>query len=390
MNAKLLQWAARAKSVIPGGSMLVSKRHGHICPYWPSHYFQASGCRITDHHGQAWLDMSLAGIGCCPLGYAHPVVESAVMRAVQAGVSTTICGTTEVKLAEKLIQLHPWADQAILCRSGGEAMAVAIRLARAATGRTRVLAGGYHGWHDWHRGGFQMGSEIPQPDKTAGAGQSQTVLAPTASDPWKHHSDWAARVLDLSREADLGEASFACKAEGSMLVYDEISSGFRDCLGGKHMEGGPEPDLAVFGKALGNGHAIAAVIGTREAMEAASRTFVSSTMWTESVGPAAALATIEEMSGGALVEARVNGVRMAAIWRRHGLAVSDRITSWPSFALHSPGAGDRFSEVMARHLVMACQSYCAMSCHGDDEFSRYGDLLPGALEAARDTSSEPF
>ena len=141
----------RAKQIIPGGNMLLSKRAEMFLPdQWPAYFSKAKGCKVWDLDGKEYIDMSIMGIGTNILGYGHPEVDDAVRSTIDAGNMSTFNCPEEVYLAEKLIELHPWADMARLARSGGEANAIAIRIARAASGKDKVAICGYHGWHDWY------------------------------------------------------------------------------------------------------------------------------------------------------------------------------------------------------------------------------------------------
>jgi glutamate-1-semialdehyde 2,1-aminomutase len=131
--------------------MLLSKRAEMFLPdQWPAYFSKAKGCKVWDLDGKEYIDMSIMGIGTNTLGYGHPEVDEAVHQTVTAGNMSTFNCPEEVYLAERLVELHPWADMVRLARSGGEANAVAIRIARAASGRDKVAICGYHGWHDWY------------------------------------------------------------------------------------------------------------------------------------------------------------------------------------------------------------------------------------------------
>ena len=141
----------RAKQIIPGGNMLLSKRAEMFLPgQWPAYFSKAKGCKVWDLDGNEYIDMSIMGIGTNTLGYGHPEVDEAVRQIVDAGNMSTLNCPEEVYLAEKLVELHPWADMVRFARSGGEANAIAIRIARAASGKDKVAICGYHGWHDWY------------------------------------------------------------------------------------------------------------------------------------------------------------------------------------------------------------------------------------------------
>ena len=303
----------RAKRVIPGGNMLLSKRAEMFLPeQWPTYFSKAKGCKVWDLDGNEYIDMSTMGIGTNILGYGNPEVDDVVRGVVDAGNMSTLNCPEEVYLAEKLIELHPWADMARFARSGGEANAIAIRIARAATGKDKVAICGYHGWHDWYLSANlgddkNLGEHLLPGLEPKGVPENlrDTVY------PFSYNNFPELEKLVATR--DIGvikmEVSRSCVPEDNflqkirqlaskhniVLIFDESTSGFRECLGGLHKVYGVEPDMAVFGKALGNGYAITAVIGRREIMEVAQSTFISSTFWTERIGPTAALKTLEVM-----------------------------------------------------------------------------------------------
>ena len=303
----------RAKQVIPGGNMLLSKRAEMFLPErWPAYFSKAKGCKVWDLDGNAYTDMSIMGIGTNILGYGHPEVDAAVQQTVTAGNMSTFNCPEEVYLAEKLVELHSWADMVRLARSGGEANAVAIRIARAASGKDKVAVCGYHGWHDWY-----LSANLGDGENLAGhllpgldpRGVPQSLRGTVF--PFNYNN--YAEVETLVNTQDIGvikmevvrnkgpEDNFLHKVRklatdrGIVLIFDECTSGFRQTFGGLHKMYGVEPDMAMFGKALGNGYALTAIIGRREIMEAAQSTFISSTFWTERIGPTAALKTLEVM-----------------------------------------------------------------------------------------------
>lgn len=303
----------RAKQVIPGGNMLLSKRAEMFLPeQWPAYFSKALGCQVWDLDGKQYTDMSIMGIGTNILGYGHPEVDAAVHRTVDAGNMSTFNCPEEVYLAEKLIELHPWADMARLARSGGEANAVAIRIARAASGRDKVAICGYHGWHDWYLSvnlGDDKGLDGHLLPGLEPNGVPRNLRGTVFPFSYNNYDE----LETLVNEHDIGvikmevvrnngpQDNFLHKVRqlaterGIVLIFDECTSGFRQTFGGLHKMYGVEPDMAMFGKALGNGYAITATIGRREVMEAAQSTFISSTFWTERIGPTAALKTLEVM-----------------------------------------------------------------------------------------------
>ncbi|WP_321290238.1 aminotransferase class III-fold pyridoxal phosphate-dependent enzyme [Alcaligenes phenolicus] len=303
----------RAKEVIPGGNMLLSKRAEMFLPeQWPAYFSKAKGCTVWDLDNNAYTDMSLMGIGTNTLGYGHPEVDEAVMRTVQNGNMSTFNAPEEVYLAEKLVELHPWADMVRFARTGGEANSIAIRIARAASGKEKVAVCGYHGWHDWYLSA-NLGSDESLAGHLLPGLEPKGVPSTLRGTVYPFTYNDYAGLEALVNEHDIGvikmevvrnmgpEDNFLHKVrdlatrKGIVLVFDECTSGFRETFGGLHKKYGVEPDMAIFGKTLGNGYAVTATIGRREIMQAAQTSFISSTFWTERIGSSAGLKTLEVM-----------------------------------------------------------------------------------------------
>ena len=303
----------RAKRVIPGGNMLLSKRAEMFLPdQWPTYFSKAKGCEIWDLDDNKFIDMSIMGIGTNTLGYGCIEVDESVRKTIDEGNMSTFNCPEEVYLAEKLIELHPWAQMARFARSGGEANAIAIRIARAASGKDNVAICGYHGWHDWY-----LSANLGDDKNLAGHllpglepnGVPKILRGTVYPFKYNNYSELEALVNErdigvIKMEVMRNEApkdNFLQKIRalaserGIVLIFDECTSGFRETFGGLHKKFNVEPDMAMFGKALGNGYAITAIIGKREVMEAAQSSFISSTFWTERIGPTAALATLNVM-----------------------------------------------------------------------------------------------
>ena len=303
----------KAKKIIPGGTMLLSKRPEMFLPdNWPSYFSKSKGCYVWDLDGKKYIDMSIMGIGTNTLGYGHDEVDSAVNDTIQKGNMSTLSCPEEVFLAEKLLEINNWANSVRFCRAGGEANALAIRIARAASGKDKIAICGYHGWHDWylsvnHNSLNGLDDHLLPGLKPKGVPKNlkNTVF------PFDYN-DYE-QLLSICDKNDIGvikmevirnrgpENNFLQKVRdlatqrGIVLVFDECTSGFRETFGGIHKKYQVNPDLAMFGKTLGNGYAITAVVGVKEVMRYAEETFVSSTFWTERIGPTAALKTLEVM-----------------------------------------------------------------------------------------------
>ncbi len=303
----------RAKKVIPGGNMLLSKRAEIFLPeMWPSYFSKAKGCHIWDLDGNKLLDMNLMGVGTNILGYGNNQVDNAVKKNINFGNISSLNCIEEVILAEKLVEMHPWAKMAKFTRTGGEANSVAIRIARAATGKDKVAVCGYHGWHDWYLAANLKGTSELNSHLLPGLeplGVPKELMNTTFTFDYNdidslmkivNNNELAAIKMEVERNFPpennfLKKVKKICEEKNILLIFDECTSGFRETYGGLHLKYGINPDLAIFSKALGNGYAICSIIGVESVMDYAQSTFISSTFWTERIGPTAALKTLEVM-----------------------------------------------------------------------------------------------
>lgn len=390
----------KAKKIIPGGNQLLSKRAEMFLPeHWPAYYSKAKGAYVWDLDGRKYLDMSIMGIGACPLGYADPDVNRAVIEAVKKGSMATLNAPEEVELAELLCKIHPWAKMVRYARTGGESMAIAARIARAATGRDTIAFCGYHGWSDWY-----LATNLKDPKglndhlvaglKPAGVpkGLSGTVLPfhYNKLEELKHivkatKGKLAAIVMEPihgtppEKNFLKGVRKIANKID-AVLVFDEITIGWKMTWGGAHLALGVTPDIAVFAKAMSNGFPMAAIIGKREVMEAAQDTFISSTYWTDRVGPVAALATIKKMKRVNLPKVLTEkGKRMKSIWERtaqkHGIPITTaQVPLIMTFTFEGTDAKEAktlFTQEMLRRGILASTLYYGSLAHTDAHFARY-------------------
>jgi glutamate-1-semialdehyde 2,1-aminomutase len=409
----------RAKPLIPGGTQLLSKRPEMFAPdVWPAYYSKAKGCRVWDLDDNEYIDMSIMGIGANILGYADDDVDQAVMEAIKKGNSSSLNCPEEVELAELLIELHPWANMVRYSRSGGEAMAIAVRIARAYTNRDIVLFSGYHGWQDWY-----LAANLGESD--ALDGQLMPGLAPKGVPRGLSGTALPFHFQDIQNlaktikgkekqiaaiivEPARGEAvSFDALKQlkdfageiGAVLIFDEITTGFRMCSGGIHLKYGINPDMAVFAKSMANGYAMAAIIGAERVMQAAQTTFISSTNWTERIGPTAAIATIRKYIRENVADHIIKiGNTVKKVWRekadKHHLNVNvSGIPTLGHFALE----GDKTREMMTfftiemlkhgflgfhqfkpsfAHTIKEVESYAVAV---DDIFDKISGAEPGQL-----------
>ncbi len=312
-NKTQLTWK-KAKKIIPGGNMLLSKRPEIFLPNkWPAYFKIAKGCMVTDLDNKTYLDMSLMGVGTCVLGYANNQIDKAVNANMKKGNMSTLNCEEEYLLAEKLLKINKWADMVKFARTGGEANAIAIRIARAALGRKKNIAiCGYHGWHDWYLSANLKNKKNLDQHLLSGL---STIGVPKNLEntvyPFNFNNiDELTKVIKNNNIGILKMEIFRSKPPSKefleaikdlkkkykfILIFDECTSGFRETFGGIHKKFNIYPDICIYGKALGNGYGITAIVGKKKIMDYAQQTFISSTFWTERVGPTAALKTLEVM-----------------------------------------------------------------------------------------------
>ncbi len=307
-NKKLWE---KAKKIIPGGNGLLSKRPERFLPNgWPTYFKKASGVYIWDLNNKRYIDMTSMGIGTSVLGYSNKFINHFVKKKIDQGINTTLNCYDEYELGKELLKIDKFADQVRFARGGGEAMSLAVRIVRSKTKKTKIIFSGYHGWHDWYLSSNinnikNLNNHLLKNLKPLGVPK----IYKNSAVPLEFNNlnqlyelsknrNLAAIVIEPSRLEKLSkkfvsELNKICKEKKILLVVDEITSGWRDCKGGIYKEIGLKPDIVVYGKALGNGFAISALVGKKKIMDIAQDTFVSSTAWTERVGFAAGLGVIK-------------------------------------------------------------------------------------------------
>lgn len=390
----------KAKNLIPGGNQLLSKRAEMFLPdQWPAYYSKAKGVYVWDLDGKKYLDMSIMGIGNCLLGYGDKDVDLAVKKAINNGVMATFNAPEEVELAELLMKLHPWAEMVRYARTGGEAMAMAVRIARAYTGRDTIAFCGYHGWSDWYLsanladdksldGHLLPGLEprgVPRGLKGTLIPFHFNDLVELKAAVNTAGTDLAAIVLEpikgkLPTPEFIKEIRALANASGAVVIADEITAGFKFTKGGSHLACDLMPEIAVFSKAMANGYAMAAVIGQRKVMEAAQTTFISSTNWTERIGPTAAIATIKKLvktdTAGQLAKI---GRSVKQVWelasKKHGVPITiggtDAIASFSFSGADSQAIKTLFIQEMLAQGVLASTLFFGTLAHKNIHVKKY-------------------
>jgi glutamate-1-semialdehyde 2,1-aminomutase len=399
----------RAKELIPGGTQLLSKRPEMFLPeLWPAYYDRAKGCEVWDLDGNRYIDMSTMGVGSCVLGYADDDINKAVKSAVDKGNMCTLNAPEEVELAELLTELHPWAEMVRYARTGGEAMSVAVRIARAKTGKDIVLFCGYHGWHDWY-----LSSNLADEKSLDGhllpglnpMGVPRSLKGLTC--PFNYndaqgfqklineHKDSVGVVVMESIRNNSPDKEFietirrVTDEMGIILIVDEITAGFRLNNGGAHLLFGLEPDIAVFAKGISNGFPMAAIIGKRDVMEVAQDTFISSTYWTDRIGPTAALATINKIKDNNITEHLIStGNKVKDLWRtmasKHDIEIEisgiDPLGHF-DFKYNNPLViKTLFTQLMLEKGFLASNGFYASYTHKDELIEKYSDAVDSTFD----------
>ncbi len=302
----------KAKLIIPGGNTFLSKRSEMYLPkFWPSYFKKSKGCKVQDLDGNMYYDMTM-GVGTNVLGYANSQVDNFVKKTIKKGIMSTLNCPEEVYLAKKLLKMHKWAGGVKFARTGGEANALSLRIARAFTKKTKIAICGYHGWHDWYLSANlnkknNLASHLLSDLSTSGVPKElKNTVFPFR---YKNFNELKKIVkkqnigiimMEFSRNFDpdinfLKKIRNLSKRKKIVLIFDECTSGFRQSFGGLHKLYKISPDMAIFGKCMGNGYAISAVIGKKKIMDSSQTSFMSSIFWGERIGFAASIKTLEIM-----------------------------------------------------------------------------------------------
>ncbi len=313
MNNNKKLWEI-AKKIIPGGSMLLSKNPDrYLVNKWPAYYKKASGCCIWTIENKKFYDLGMMGVGTNILGYANKTINDEVIKAVQNSNVSTLNSPTDVELAKLLLKMNPWASSVKFTKSGGEALAVAVRLGRAFSKKDSIAFCGYHGWHDWYlstnifnKKNLNEDLIIDLPIEGVPKALKNTAIPFKFNDIksfyqiFKKNKNIGCVIMEVERNIKpnlvfLKKIREYCTKKNIILIFDECSSGFRAAYGGIYKKYKINPDIVMYGKALGNGYPIAAIVGKKYIMNSFHNTFISSTFWTENIGSTAAIATLKFM-----------------------------------------------------------------------------------------------
>ena len=389
------EWRSRAAAVIPGGSSTGSKRpealygsRAHDAAV-PSHYERARGCRVWSTDGREFIDCGMA-LGAVGIGYADPAVTTAVQDAAASGPVSSLPHRLEVEVAEALVNVIPCAERVRFLRTGAEATSAAVRLARTLTGRSRVVACGYFGWLDWNSDAAGVPAAVRELVSWVPFGDIPALEAAVHSGEPPAAIMIEPLVHDMAPVAWLQAARRWADHTGALLIFDEVKTCFRVRTGGVQALTGVMPDLTAIGKAMANGYPLAAVVGRADAMDAASRTWISSTAAAEATGLAAARAVLDwhdrldvcdRMSNAGGVLQEIIGTALAeAPWvgvRTEGPPVMWRLTA------EVPEQLDALVAAAARHGVLlkrGAYQFGAVA-HDDEALDAVSRAMPGIMQA---------
>ena len=396
-----------AKKIIPGGNMLISKNPDRFLPdYWPTYFKSAKGCKIKDLDGNQFIDFSLMGIGTNVLGYGNSKVDNAVKKTINNGNMSTLNCPEEVALAEKLIEIHPTFGMVKFARTGGEANSVAIRIARAASGRDNIAICGYHGWHDWYlSANLNSGIKNSEKDLDTHLLKGLSIMGVPKKlkktvFPFNYgkfeqlnqivkNNNIGVIKMEVCRNT-IPDVNFLKRVRKLanknkiVLIFDECTTGFRQSYGALYKSTGVEPDMVIFGKAMGNGYAITAVLGKKEIMEYSQKTFISSTFWTERIGPTAALKTIDVMKEEkSWVKIKTIGKKIQSGWKQiaKNNNVKIKINGIPSLTNFSFKSENNqiyktlITQEMLKNNILASNSVYCCTQHNDNIIDKYLNSL---------------
>ena len=388
-----------ALKIIPGGNGLISKRPERFLPgLWPTYYKSSNGIIVKDIDGRNLKDFAQMGFGTSTLGYKNRYVDNNVKKAIDSGITTTLNCTEEYLLAKKLLEIDKFADQVKFAKGGGEAMAIAIRLARASSRKDEIAFSGYHGWHDWYlatnlQSTKNLNKHLLKGLKAKGVPESlKDSIHPFTYGNIKELKEIIKRrkigtiVLEGARY-DLPEKKFVkeinqiCKKNKIILILDEITSGWRQTIGGTYKITGFKPDVIIYGKGIANGYPLSVVIGKKLIMNESTNTFVSSSVWTEKIGFTAGLASIKffqqkKVDKHILKIGNLIKNNWIDLSKKHGLKIrTNNFVSLCSFFFEYGNLNQKlytyFSQEMLKYNYLASNSVYVSYAHKKKDVERY-------------------
>ena len=398
MNYKKI-WK-KAEKIIPGGNGLLSKRPQRFLPSgWPIYYKKAKGIYLWTLDNKKLIDFSIMGIGTAILGYANSDVDKKVKKAIDNGINTTLNCIEEYYLAKEILKYNQFAQQVKFAKGGGEAMAMAIRIARTCSKKYKVVFSGYHGWHDWYISANlsnvkNLNNHLLKNLKPLGVPKTlKNSIIPLKFNDHKELKE----IFDKNKEAGIlviegarndylskdfvNTINKLKKNKKIIVIVDEITSGWRECLGGVYKKTNLNLDIAVYGKALGNGYPISAVVGKKNIMSKSKETFISSTAWTERTGFVAALETIKILKKHNVCSiVKKRGKKIIDGWNkiadRHNLKIkTNNFYAMPSFNFDYSQISEKLHTLFTKYML--AKGYISTNymfvtyAHKENEIEKY-------------------
>ena len=389
-----------AKTLIPGGTTLFSKRSElHLPGKWPAYFVKAKEINVWDQKGDKYLDMFCA-VGTSILGYSNDNVNKSIHKNIQKGNLTTLNCPEEVYLAKTIINHHPWASMAKFTRGGGEANAIAIRIARSNTSKKNVAFCGYHGWHDWYLSANINSKKNLDEHLMSGLnyeGIPENLKNTSFPFPYNNYEYFLKLINkknigivkmevmrnELPKDNFLQKIRNLCDKKKIILIFDECTSGYRENMVGIHLKFKVNPDIAIFGKSLGSGYAINAIIGKKQIMKKAENTFISSTFWGERIGYTAALSSISEFKRLKIFKKiKINGEMIKNTWyylsKKHNVPIKIMGTNGiPSFEFLKNHTKKKtfLTQEMLKNKILATNMIYISIFHNKKNIQKYIKIL---------------
>jgi glutamate-1-semialdehyde aminotransferase len=392
----------RGIRVIPAGTQTFSKGPSqYVNGVAPKYLLRGKGSHVWDVDGNEYIDYGMA-LGPIILGYSYPAVNQAITEQLEQGITFTLMHPLEVELAELLVELVPCADMVRFGKNGSDATAGAVRLARAFTRRDRIAYCGYHGWQDWYIGSTSRHRGVPKAVRELASPFNYNDLESLTRLLRKHPGEFAAVILEPTNFVEpapdfLEGVRELAHRDGALLIFDEIITGFRMSLGGAQQYFGVTPDLAAFGKAMGNGMPIAAIVGRAEIMRPFEEVFFSFTFGGETLALVAALATIRELQSKevlkhiwAMGQELIDGYRRLV--REVGLESVTRCIGypcWPEFVFEESGKPSLrlqtlFQQEIVKRGVLTRPGMFVCYSHTPEDIRKTLEVFRAALHATKD------
>lgn len=396
----------KAREIIPGLSQLFGKRPETNLPgkLWPTYYSKAKGVYVWGLDKKKYVDFTMVGIGTSVLGYSDKDINRAAIETLKKGSMSTLNTPEDVILASEMIKLHKWAGGVKFCRTGGESMSVAVRIARSYTGRDKILFCGYHGWHDWYLAA-NLSSEkklsyhlLPGIEPKGVPKNLKDTIIPFKFNDWKdlenivakNAKNCAAIVMEPARET-LPDLNYLKKLRSiankykTVLIFDEITTGWRMSVGGIHKLLGIYPDIVVYGKTIANGIPMGVIVGKKKIMESSLSTFISSAFWTERLGPACAIEFIKKFKKQKVHKELISiGKKIKNIWKINAIKHNINISIQGLDVLASFSIKDKkwdlistyfTQEMLLKHKILATPRCYANYMHTKKLLKKYNSAI---------------